>query len=130
MDVGTTTRRAMSPTRRLRIWEAHSGVCCLCGGKIDGVREKWTVEHLRALGLGGADDDANCAPAHEDCRRVKDKADVKAIAKAKRSKAKHLGIKKQSTFPKPPKGTRYNWKTGRYERGDVIDTRTGEIITR
>ena len=117
-DVGTTKRKAMSPSRRLRIFEAHKGLCCHCGGKIDGVREKWIVEHLRALGLGGEDEDGNCAPAHEDCRRIKDKDDVSRIAKAKRVKAKHMGIKKPSAWPQKPKGMKYNWKTGRMEKID------------
>lgn len=113
-DVGTTKRGAMSRMRRLRIFEAHGGVCCLCQTKIDGVREAWIVEHLRALVLGGADTDDNLAPAHERCRRVKDKADVAAGAKAKRVKARHLGIKKPSRFPKPPAGSRWDWRLGRY----------------
>ena len=98
-DVGTTPRGSMSQSRRLRIWEAHRGVCCLCGTKIDGVREAWTVEHLRALGLGGEDTDANCAPAHDRCRRVKDRQDVALIAKAKRVKAKHIGAKPRRPWP-------------------------------
>lgn len=120
-DVGTTKRRSMSPARRLRIWEAHGGVCCLCKTQIDGVRETWTVEHLRALGLGGEDDDKNCAPAHETCRRQKDKVDVKSIAKAKRVKAKHLGISKA-----PSSLSNHNFK--RLMDGTVVDRRTGEII--
>lgn len=96
-DVGTTKRRPMTPARRLRIWEAHKGICCLCSLPIDGAREPWIVEHLICLGLGAKDEDANCAPAHETCRRDKDKLDVAAIAKAKRVKQRHLGIK----APKP-----------------------------
>ncbi len=96
-DVGTTPRKPMSPTRRLRIWEAHKGVCIVCRLKI--MRPPWTVEHVIPLGLGGADTDDNCGPAHEDCRREKDKADVRSIAKAKRIKARHIGIRKRSTFP-------------------------------
>jgi 5-methylcytosine-specific restriction protein A len=114
-DVGTTSRKAMTPTRRLRIFEAHAGLCVICGGRIDGVREKWIVEHVRALGLGGADDDANCGPAHDACANVKtQRDDIPAIAKAKRRKMKALGIKKPSTFPKPAPGTRYDWGQGRY----------------
>lgn len=112
-DVPTTPRRPMTDARRLRIWEREKGVCCLCGLKIDGVREKWIVEHKIALGLGGADEDENCGPAHERCRRVKDKADVPMIAKAKRMKAKHLGIRKRTSFPKPPPGSRWDWRLGR-----------------
>jgi 5-methylcytosine-specific restriction protein A len=100
-DVPTTPRKPMPEMRRLRIWERHGGVCVLCGLKIDGTKGKWTIEHLRALGLGGEDTDENCGPAHEDCRRAKDKIDVPAIAKAKRMKARHLGIKKTTSRPIP-----------------------------
>lgn len=113
MDVPSTPRRSMSPTRRLRIWEAHGGVCILCKTKIDGVRDAWTVEHVRALGLGGDDTDANCGPAHERCRRIKDKDDVARIAKAKRIKAAHIGIKRPSKFQKP-KDMKFDWSQGRY----------------
>lgn len=106
-DVGTTRRKAMSPTRRLRIWEAHSGQCVICGGAIDGVRDKWIIEHVRALALGGEDADTNCGPAHSACADTKTKGDMSRITKAKASKAKHLGIRTKSALsstkpPKPP----------------------------
>lgn len=112
-DVPTTPRKPMSDMRRLRIWEAQKGICVICDLKIDGAREKWTIEHIVPLGLGGEDSDWNCAPAHEHCRRQKDKTDVKAIAKAKRMKAKHLGIKKRSSFRKPPSNSHWDWNLGR-----------------
>lgn len=96
-DVGTTPRRAMSAMRRLKIFEAGRGVCILCDRRIR-AGDTWTVEHIRALALGGEDVDANCGPAHEACRRLKDKTDVAAIAKSKRMKAKHYGIKGPSVF--------------------------------
>jgi 5-methylcytosine-specific restriction protein A len=110
-DVGTTPRRPMSKSRRLRIFEFHKGICVLCKAPIDGVRDHWTVEHMRALGLGGADQDDNCGPAHETCRREKDKVDVRAIAKAKRAKSRHLGIVdapklKGSPFPNTGKSAK------------------------
>ncbi len=95
-DVPTTPRRGMSGRRRLKIWERHRGVCIICRLKI--MRPPWTVEHIIPLGLGGTDTDDNCGPAHEDCRRKKDKADMRSIAKAKRMKARHIGIKKRSGF--------------------------------
>ena len=116
-DVATTRRKSMSPSRRLRIFEAHHGVCCLCNLKIDGVRQKWTVEHMRALGLGGEDADDNCAPAHEECRREKDKIDVAMIAKAKAMKRHHIGVKKggpkikSAPFPKSEKAMKREPKT-------------------
>lgn len=117
-DVGTTARKSMSPARRLRIWEAAKGVCIICEQPIDGVREKWIVEHRIALVLGGPDTDDNCGPAHETCRRDKDKLDVTAGAKAKRIKSRHIGIKKPSSFPKKPAGFRYDWKAGRLVKED------------
>lgn len=107
-DVASTPRGSMSQTRRLRIWEAHGGICCLCKLKIDGVRERWGIEHLRALALGGADSDDNCGPAHERCMLTKTQADIPAIAKAKRIKAKHLGIRKPSRWPT---GRDSKWKS-------------------
>ncbi len=66
-NVGTMARRKLTPHRRLRVWETTGGVCVLCERKIDGVRERWIVEHIRALELGGADDLFNLGPAHEAC---------------------------------------------------------------
>ena len=116
-DVSSTPRGPMSPMRRLRIFEAHKGVCILCERRIK-AGDTWTVEHIRALALGGADTDANCGPAHEACRRLKDKSDVASIAKAKRAKAKHFGII-QSKTPLPF-GRRSKWKK----------KMTGEVVLR
>lgn len=110
-DVGTTKRKAMSPTRRLRIYEAHKGVCVTCQRKIN-PGEKWFIEHVIALELGGPDTDDNCRPAHYACKAVKDADDHKRAAKAKRAKKAALGIKADGPklqsrgFPateKPPK---------------------------
>jgi hypothetical protein len=40
-------------------------VCVLRERRIDGVHERWIVEHIHALELGGIDELANMAPAHE-----------------------------------------------------------------
>lgn len=96
-DVATTARLSMSPTRRLRIFETARGLCILCEQRIR-AGDTWTVEHIRALALGGEDVDSNCGPAHEACRRLKDKTDLASIAKSKRMKAKHYGIRKEPAF--------------------------------
>lgn len=95
------TRRSMSTTRRLRIFEAAKGVCHICGGKIDGTREAWDADHVIALEISGDDTDDNLRPAHKACHRAKTSAqDVPQIAKAKRVRAKHLGAKKaKATLP-------------------------------
>jgi hypothetical protein len=43
----------MTQTRALQAWERHKGICVLCNVLIDGVRDDWYVEHIRALELGG-----------------------------------------------------------------------------
>ena len=112
-DVGTTKRKNMTPRMRLKVWEAHKGMCALCGGKIDGVRERWIVEHLRALELGGEDTEANMAPAHEACAMAKTSGkngDHAMAAKAKRVKTKHLGIKKSKNPLPGSKGSKWKKK--------------------
>ena len=90
-DVGTTRRRSLSGRRRLQAWERTGGTCVLCDRRIDGVRERWIVEHIRALELGGMDDVDNMGPAHEACGREKTRDDHARAAEAKRQKIRHLG---------------------------------------
>ena len=66
-DVGTTRRRKLTARQRLGIWERARGICVLCEQPVDGVRERWIVEHIRALELGGPDQPDNMGPAHETC---------------------------------------------------------------
>ena len=92
-DVGTTTRLRMTPTRALRAWERTKGVCVNCNLPIDGTKADWFAEHIRALELGGADDDENLGPSHLACKRDKDADDHSRAAKAKRNKRAQLGIR-------------------------------------
>jgi hypothetical protein len=97
-EVRTTARRKLTPHRRLQVWEKTGGVCVLCEGKIDGVRERWIVEHIRALELGGEDDLSNMGPAHQACALVKTQDDHRRTAHAKRQKIHRLG----ADVPKRP----------------------------
>ena len=122
VEVGTTERKKLTPTKRLRIWERDKGVCCLCGAKIDGVRDRWIVEHRRALELGGEDADHNMGVAHASCADTKTNGpdgDHARAAKAKRAKRMALGLKKSKT---PLPGSRASkWKRridGTVERRD------------
>lgn len=99
-DVSTTLRGRLTTRQRLQAWERTSGTCVVCGRQIDGVRERWIVEHIRALELGGADAPENLGPAHEGCGRAKTRDDHAYAAEAKRRKAHHLGFKTPRTsFP-------------------------------
>ena len=93
-----TTRRSLSRTVRVRVFERAGGLCHLCGGKI-AVSDAWDVDHILALALGGADDESNFAPAHKRCHQQKSAVDVGMIRKADRQKAKHIGAK-VSRWPK------------------------------
>ena len=118
-DVGTTKRKNMTPRLRLKVWEAHKGMCAICGGKIDGVGERWILEHMRPLALGGADDESNMAPVHEGCALAKTfgkSGDIAKAAKAKRVKTKHLGLKKSKNPLPGGKGSKWKKKI----RGGVV----------
>lgn len=106
-----TARRPLSTARKIAIFVAAKGICHLCGGYIRG--KPWEAEHVIPLAMGGADDGTNMRPAHKACHASKTAEDVADIARAKRREAKHIGIKKRSSFPKPPAGSRWDWKAGR-----------------
>lgn len=91
------TRSSLSPMRRLAVLEANDGRCHLCGGKIV-AGEKWEVEHVRPLSMGGEDGGDNLKPAHKSCHAGKTAAEAPIRAKVMRVRAKHLGIKKPSKF--------------------------------
>ena len=87
-----TKRRAMTPARRKRIFEARDGICGYCEEPIDGPYE---IDHLLPLALGGADDDGgNTVPMHVECHRIKtfgrkrrrEGGDIHRIAKARRAR--------------------------------------------
>jgi len=104
---GLEERRVLSPRDRLSLFERHRGVCCLCGLKIM-VGDKWIVEHIIALELGGGNADDNLGPAHDHCAREKTKEDHARGAKLKRVRQKHLGIRKEG---RPMPGSRRSpWK--------------------
>ena len=92
--------RRMSPTRRLRIFEAHAGRCHICGERIDGTRERWEAEHVVPYALTRDDSDGNLAPAHVRCHAEKTTGDAATIAKAERVSRKHSGAHRpRSTVP-------------------------------
>lgn len=96
-----TKRRSYSRKQRAEIFLSADGICHICAGKITSSIEKWEVEHIIPLELGGEDGGSNLAPAHYKCHKTKTKGDVKQIAKAKRVAAKHNGTFRQSANPLP-----------------------------
>ena len=87
-----------SPSEKLRIFERLGGVCHLCKSKIQ-VGQRWDLEHIIPIGIGGEDDDANLGVAHRKCHATKTVADIAGIAKAKRIRQKHFGARRASRWP-------------------------------
>lgn len=48
-----TRRRRISASERMQIWKREGGVCHICGQKIDATRERYDIEHVIPLELGG-----------------------------------------------------------------------------
>ena len=95
------TRRSRTTLQRAAIFDAHNGLCHICGEKIDGTREAWELEHIIPYALMRDDSDENLAPAHVSCHRAKTRKDKGDIAKSNRVRAKHFGAKAPSRFPLP-----------------------------
>jgi 5-methylcytosine-specific restriction endonuclease McrA len=91
-----TKRKSFSRSERVRLFELHKGICHICEHKIDGVREKWEVEHVIPFEMTRDNSNENCKPAHVICHKGKTKQDVKDIAKCKRREAAHIGAKPKS----------------------------------
>jgi 5-methylcytosine-specific restriction protein A len=85
-------RKRFTPKDRARIFAANGGICHICQGKIDGVREVFEIEHVIAWELTRDDSDDNLRPAHAACHKRKTHGeDRPAINQAKRREAKHTG---------------------------------------
>lgn len=112
-------RREFSPKVMVAAFERAAGHCESCRAKL--TVGKIAYDHVVPDALGGSPTLENCAVLCTACHGLKTRTqDVPAIAKVKRIKAKHIGARKRSTFPKPPPGTRFDWKLGRrvFNQGD------------
>ncbi len=89
-------RRAMTPARQKRIWEAWEGKCWFCRQAVDQSGPGVVYDHVYTLWIKGSDADADIGPIHAaPCNKIKTRADQAKIAKVKRL------IAAQSE-PKPP----------------------------
>ena len=94
--IGSSSDAKVPPRVRLRIFEAHGGVCHISGRKIR-PGDQWDLDHKQALCNGGEHRESNLAPAIREVHRAKTADDVKLRAKADRVRKKHLGIWKPKT---------------------------------
>lgn len=91
-------RKPLTRAQRLRMHDEHGSKCVICLEPIP-AGEPFIDEHVIPLALGGSNDKFNRGPAHIGCAKIKTQRDQRMIAKAKRQRMKHLGIKKPSSFP-------------------------------
>ena len=63
--------------------------------------DKWALDHVLPLSMGGAHAESNLQPVLEIAHREKTKQDVAALAKARRLAAKHAGIERRKSRPMP-----------------------------
>jgi hypothetical protein len=116
----------MSAKRRHHIFCEHAvaldiAPCCLCGKPIHRTKDRWIIEHIRALALLGKDTNTNCGPAHEACASEKTHGqDLPRIRKAKRQQAKYEGERTPHRGFRKPEGTVYDWWGRCYTRYEAI----------
>lgn len=89
--IGKTPDSAIPPRVKLRVFEAHGGVCYLTDRKIM-PGDDWDAEHKLAICNGGENREGNLAPALRTAHHKKTRADVKIKAKNERVRKKYLGI--------------------------------------
>lgn len=88
-------RKRLTPKQMLQMFLDAKGICCLCGQKINSVKEAWD-EHVNPLWLNGDNAAPNRAPAHEKCASAKTAREAALRAKIRRTAEKHQGAKKSS----------------------------------
>ncbi len=89
--IGKTDDSMPPPRVRLRIFERANGICHISGRKIR-PGEKWEVEHVVAIILGGENRESNMAPALVAPHKEKTKAEMAVKSKIAAVRKKDLGI--------------------------------------
>jgi len=104
--IGKTPDTKVPPRVRLRVFDAHGGICYLSGIKImPGM--PWDLEHVIALHAGGENRESNLRPALRDKHKVKTAAEMAVKAKVSDVRKAALGIKSpKAKIPSPPKAAK------------------------
>lgn len=97
--IGKTDDSAIPPRVRLRVFEKHKGRCGLTNRMIR-PGDKWDLDHIVALALGGQHRESNLVPVLRDAHKIKTASDVKQKAKNDRVRKRHIGIQKPRTIRK------------------------------
>lgn len=95
-----TPRKRLTDKQRLQLFISEQGICCLCGHKIDGVKEMWD-EHIDPLWLNGTNERSNRGVAHVSCARKKTAKEAGDRSKVRDVAEKHYGAHRAKTRPMP-----------------------------
>lgn len=99
--IGKTDDAKVPTSVRSRVFLTHGGKCHISGRTIR-AGDKWELEHVRPLSMGGEHRESNLAPALADAHREKTAAEATSRAKADRMRAKHFGFWKSKSGRKIP----------------------------
>ncbi len=105
--IGKTPDTPAPPRVRLRVFEAHNGVCHIAKRKI-AAGEPWQLEHVKAIINGGENRESNMAPALVDKHREKTAEDLAEKSAVYRKALSDKGIRPPSRLkgagfrPSPP----------------------------
>jgi Restriction endonuclease len=119
-----TLRKRLTPSRRVAILDRHEQTCHICGGEIT-TSDKWHLEHIKPLWLGGEDEEDNLAPAHTRCHAEKTAEEAGARAKSDRVRNKAWTGRTKARKGRPmPGGKDSGWKCRLTSEGPKWERRT------
>ena len=108
--VNCMKRRTISPKNRLSLFQSANGHCQSCQAEIH-PGQKWELDHIIPLALGGPDTNENLQILCKICHKFKTaNQDRATIAKTKRINLKHLGAQAPSNKSALPCGKNSKWK--------------------
>lgn len=93
--IGRTADAHVPANIRDRVFQRAKGRCHISGRRIM-PGERWELEHIKPLSMGGEHRESNLAPALAIEHRAKSAAETTARAKADRLRRKHNGTWPQS----------------------------------
>ncbi len=111
--IGSTPNAKVPDRVRDRVFFRAGGVCYLSGRKIVVPRDRWELEHVTALSMGGEHRESNMRPALVEAHKEKTAKEAGDRAKADRIRRKHTGTWPKSQAPLRGRGFP---STRRFER--------------
>lgn len=120
--VGRTDDSMPSDKCKTRILERQGWKCATSGVEFrDGVKAEF--DHITPLWLGGENREGNLQAITKEAHAAKTKTEATVRAKVHRNQIKRISGKKKAT-------SGFSQRFKRKMNGDVVDTRTGEVVSR